>query len=368
MEFLILFSVVALALAMLLTFLEFLFHLEEKEKEKTNSKETNKISTNNYYTYNRGFKTEINNAFFRSKETIEKTQKDVDTNIIKKVEEKNENEITEVKKNEKKIKPKIEPKTEERIKQRIEQNKKINNRLKIENKDIKKEIKEKTEEEEIIECLDEEKTKENLKKLKENRNALKKDVVVITEEEIQKEIENSKGKNELLEIQKIKPKVKNKIIEDDLIEFNFNITGSFLEDIQDNIYYYSVYRFANKLYSGLSDVQIKKEKLLNKKIYETPTYNIRLAYNTDIEFIKEKGNIYDNKAIKVKINGIGTVGYVSKKSNKELTDIIDNNEIKEIIATVSGGKYKIFYSIVVNEFVEKYKIKMLVKYKRGRLV
>ena len=113
--------------------------------------------------------------------------------------------------------------------------------------------------------------------------------------------------------------------------------------------------------------QIKKEKLLNKKIYETPTYNIKLAYNTDIVFIKEKENIYDNKAIKVKINGIGTVGYVSKKSNQELTDIIDNNEIKEIIATVSGGKYKIFYSIVVNEFVEKYKIKILVKYKRGRL-
>lgn len=214
--------------------------------------------------------------------------------------------------------------------------------------------------------MDEEKTKENLKKLKENRNALKKDVVVITEEEIQKEIENSKRKNELLEIQKIKPKVKNKIVEDDLIEFNFNITGSFLEDIQDNIYYYSVYRFANKLYSGLSDVQIKKEKLLNKKIYETPKYNIKLAYNTDITFIKEKENIYDNKAIKVKINGIGTVGYVSKnfkKSNQELADIIDNNEIKEIIATVSGGKYKIFYSIVVNEFVEKYKIKMLIKYK-----
>ena len=265
------------------------------------------------------------------------------------------------------MKKRVEPKTEERIKQRIEQNKKINNRVKIENKDIKEEIKEKTEEEEIIECLDEEKTKENLKKLKENRNALKKDVVVITEEEIQKEIENSKRKNELLEIQKIKPKVKNKIVEDDLIEFNFNITGSFLEDIQDNIYYYSVYRFANKLYSGLSDVQIKKEKLLNKKIYETPTYNIKLAYNTDIVFIKEKENIYDNKAIKVKINGIGTVGYVSKKSNQELADIIDNNEIKEIIATVSGGKYKIFYSIVVNEFVEKYKIKILVKYKRGRL-
>ena len=148
-----------------------------------------------------------------------------------------------------------------------------------------------------------------------------------------------------------------------MIEFNFNITGSFLEDIQDNIYYYSVYRFANKLYSGLSDVQIKKEKLLNKKIYETPKYNIKLAYNTDVVFIKEKENIHDNKAIKVKINGIGTVGYVSKKSNEELANIIDNKEIKEIIATVSGGKYKIFYSIVVNEFVEKYKIKMLIKYK-----
>lgn len=356
MEFLILFSVVALALAMLLTFLEFLFHLEEKKKEKINSKEINKISTNNYYTYNRGFKTEINNSFFRNKETA---QKDVDTNIIKKteerVEEKSENEITELKK--------VEPKTEERIKQRIEQNKKMNNRIKIENEVIKSEEKLKTVEEEIIECLDEEKTKENFKKLKENKNSIKKDVIVITEEEIQKEIENSKDKNELLEIQKIKPKVKNKIVEDDLIEFNFNITGSFLEDIQDNIYYYSVYRFANKLYSGLSDVQIKKEKLLNKKIYETPTYNIKLAYNTDIVFIKEKENIYDNKAIKVKINGIGTVGYVSKKSNEELANIIDNKEIKEIIATVSGGKYKIFYSIVVNEFVEKYKIKMLIKYK-----
>lgn len=361
MEFLILFSVVALALAMLLTFLEFLFHLEEKKKEKINSKEINKISTNSYYSYNRGFKTEINNSFFRNEEIEEKN---IDTNITKKVEERVEEKPIKVKNSiEKKEVKKVEPKTEERIKQRIEQNKKINNRVKIENKDIKEEIKEKTEEEEIIECLDEEKTKENLKKLKENRNALKKDVVVITEEEIQKEIENSKRKNELLEIQKIKPKVKNKIVEDDLIEFNFNITGSFLEDIQDNIYYYSVYRFANKLYSGLSDVQIKKEKLLNKKIYETPTYNIKLAYNTDIVFIKEKENIYDNKAIKVKINGIGTIGYVSKKSNKELADIIDNKEIKEIIATVSGGKYKIFYSIVVNEFVEKYKIKMLVKYK-----
>lgn len=349
MGFLILFSVVALALAMLLTFLEFLFHLEEKKKEKINSKEINKISTNNYYTYNRGFKTEINNAFFRNKETIEK---DIDNNVVNKT---------------KNIKKDIKKNIGKDLKQRVEPNKKINNRVKIENKDIKEEIKEKTEEEEIIECLDEEKTKENLKKLKENRNALKKDVVVITEEEIQKEIENSKDKNELLEIQKIKPKVKKKNIEDDLFEFNFNITGSFLEDIQDNIYFYSVYRFAGNLYSGLTNVQIKKEKLLNKKIYETPTYNIKLAYNTDIVFIKEKENIYDNKAIKVKINGIGTVGYVSKKSNQELADIIDNNEIKEIIATVSGGKYKIFYSIVVNEFVEKYKIKMLVKYKRRRL-
>lgn len=357
MEFLILFSVVALALAMLLTFLEFLFHLEEKKKEKINSKEINKISTNNYYTYNRGFKTEINNAFFRNKETIEK---DIDNNVVNKT----KNIKKDIKQNiGKDLKQRVEPKTEERIKQRIEQNKKINNRVKIENKDIKEEIKEKTEEEEIIECLDEEKTKENFKKLKENKSSLKKDVIVITEEEIQKEIENSKDKNELLEIQKIKPKVKKKNIEDDLSEFNFNITGSFLEDIQDNIYFYSVYRFAGNLYSGLTDVQIKKEKLLNKKIYETPKYNIKLAYNTDVVFIKEKENIYDNKAIKVKINGIGTVGYVSKKSNQELADIIDNNEIKEIIATVSGGKYKIFYSIVVNEFVEKYKIKMLIKYK-----
>lgn len=357
MEFLILFLIVAFVLAMLLTFFEFLFQLEEKEKEKEKkSKETNKISTNSYYSYNRGFKTEINNSFFRNKETA---QKDVDTNIIKKteerVEEKSENEITELKK--------VEPKTEERIKQRIEQNKKMNNRIKIENEVIKSEEKLKTVEEEIIECLDEEKTKENFKKLKENKNSLKKDVIVITEEEIQKEIENSKDKNELLEIQKIKPKVKKKNIEADLFEFNFNITGSFLEDIQDNIYYYSVYRFASNLYSGLTDVQIKNKKLLNKKIYETPKYNIKLAYNTDVVFIKEKENIYDNKAIKVKINGIGTVGYVSKKSNEELANIIDNKEIKEIIATVSGGKYKIFYSIVVNEFVEKYKIKMLIKYK-----
>lgn len=361
MEFLILFSVVALALAMLLTFLEFLFHLEEKKKEKINSKEINKISTNNYYTYNRGFKTEINNAFFRNEEIEEKN---IDTNITKKVEERvEEKPIKDKNSIEKKEVKKVEPKTEERIKQRIEQNKKINNRVKAENEVIENKEKVKTVEEEIIEYLDEEKTKENFKKLKENKNSLKKDVIVITEEEIQKEIENSKDKNELLEIQKIKPKVKKKNIEDDLFEFNFNITGSFLEDIQDNIYYYSVYRFASNLYSGLTDVQIKKEKLLNKKIYETPKYNIKLAYNTDVVFIKEKENIHDNKAIKVKINGIGTVGYVSKKSNEELANIIDNKEIKEIIATVSGGKYKIFYSIVVNEFVEKYKIKMLIKYK-----
>lgn len=324
MGFLILFSVVALALAMLLTFLEFLFHLEEKKKEKINSKEINKISTNNYYTYNRGFKTEINNAFFRNKETIEK---DIDNNVVNKT---------------KNIKKNIKKNIGKDLKQRVEPNKKINNRVKIENKDIKEEIKEKTEEEEIIECLDEEKTKENLKKLKENRNALKKDVVVITEEEIQKEIENSKDKNELLEIQKIKPKVKKKNIEDDLFEFNFNITGSFLEDIQDNIYFYSVYRFAGNLYSGLTNVQIKKEKLLNKKIYETPTYNIKLAYNTDIVFIKEKENIYDNKAIKVKINGIGTVGYVSKKSNQELADIMIIMKLKKLLLLYQGVNIKFF--------------------------
>lgn len=358
MEFLILFLIIALVLAMLLTFLEFLFHLEEKEKK---FKEINKTSPNNYYIYNRGFKTEINNSFFRNEEIEEKN---IDTNITKKVEERVEEKPIKVKNSiEKKEVKKVEPKTEERIKQRIEQNKKINNRVKAENEVIKNKEKVKTVEEKIIEYLDEEKTKENFKKLKEDKNSLKKDVIVITEEEIQKEIEKSKDKNELLEIQKIEPKVKKKNIEDDLSEFNFNITGSFLEDIQDNIYYYSVYRFAGKLYSGLTDVQIKKEKLLNKKIYETPTYNIKLAYNTDITFIKEKENIYDNKAIKVKINGIGTVGYVSKKSNEELANIIDNKEIKEIIATVSGGKYKIFYSIVVNEFVEKYKIKMLIKYK-----
>lgn len=113
MEFLILFSVVALALAMLLTFLEFLFHLEEKKKEKINSKEINKISTNNYYTYNRGFKTEINNAFFRNKETIEK---DIDNNVVNKT----KNIKKDIKENiGKDLKQRVEPKTEERIKQRI---------------------------------------------------------------------------------------------------------------------------------------------------------------------------------------------------------------------------------------------------------
>lgn len=86
------------------------------------------------------------------------------------------------------------------------------------------------------------------------------------------------------------------------------------------------------------------EGMTNKEIeeYGEKVYKYSLMTTEDMDLIKEPDNEFDNKAIKVVVNG-EMVGYIESETNKTIYNYIDNPEysIKKHLSIV-GGPYKEF--------------------------
>lgn len=125
------------------------------------------------------------------------------------------------------------------------------------------------------------------------------------------------------------------------------MAGTFLGGRQANISKFFFKKIEKKeivSYEGLTDSKIKTKENIDIEIYEIPQdYEIKSNYSDGlIKFEKEPENEYDKNAIRVMIKGMGTVGYVPKNINISFAKILENNDIKEITATICGGEYKLW--------------------------
>ena len=136
--------------------------------------------------------------------------------------------------------------------------------------------------------------------------------------------------------------------------FKFEVAGTFLGGRQANILKYFSKKIENKeliLFENLKDSEIKSKKYLDEEIYEIPQ-----------KFEKEPENEYDKNAIRVMIKGMGTVGYVPKNINISFAKILENNDIKEITATICGGEYKLWNGKKLKNDRDDYSVTITINY------
>ena len=149
--------------------------------------------------------------------------------------------------------------------------------------------------------------------------------------------------------------------------FKFEVAGTFLGGRQANILKYFSKKIENKeliLFENLKDSEIKSKKYLDEEIYEIPQdYEIISKYpNGLIKFEKEPENEYDKNAIRVMIKGMGTVGYIPKSINVSFAKILENEEIKEVTATICGGEYKLWNGKKLKRERDNYSITITISY------
>ena len=149
--------------------------------------------------------------------------------------------------------------------------------------------------------------------------------------------------------------------------FKFEVAGTFLGGRQANILKYFSKKIENKeliLFENLKDSEIKTKKYLDEEIYEIPqNYEIKSNMADGlIKFVKEPNNEYDKNAIKVMIKGMGTVGYVPKNINVFFAKILENNEIKEVTATICGGEYKLWNGKRLKNDRDDYSVTITINY------
>ena len=130
--------------------------------------------------------------------------------------------------------------------------------------------------------------------------------------------------------------------------FKFEVAGTLLGGRQANILKYFSKKIENKeliLFENLKDYEI---------ISKYP--------NGLIKFEKEPENEYDKNAIRVMIKGMGTVGYVPKNINVSFAKILENEEIKEVTATICGGEYKLWNGKKLKRERDNYSITITISY------
>jgi len=147
----------------------------------------------------------------------------------------------------------------------------------------------------------------------------------------------------------------------------FQIAGTFLGGRQANISKFFFKKIENKeiiSYEGLTDSKIKTRENIDIEIYEIPQdYEIKSNYSDGlIRFEKEPENEYDKNAIRVIIKGMGTVGYIPKNINISFGKILENEEIKDITANLSGGEYKLWNGKRLESDREDYSVTLTINY------
>ena len=141
----------------------------------------------------------------------------------------------------------------------------------------------------------------------------------------------------------------------------------FLRIRQANISKFFFKKIENKeiiSYEGLTNSEIKTRENIDIEIYEIPQdYEIKSNYSDGlIKFEKEPENEYDKNAIRVIIKGMGTVGYVPKNINISFGKILENKEIKDITANLSGGEYKLWNGKRLESDREDYSVTITISY------
>ena len=147
----------------------------------------------------------------------------------------------------------------------------------------------------------------------------------------------------------------------------FQVAGTFLGGRQANISKFFFKKIENKeiiSYEGLTNSEIKTRENIDIEIYEIPQdYEIKSNYSDGlIKFEKEPENEYDKNAIRVIIKGMGTVGYVPKNINISFGKILENKEIKDITANLSGGEYKLWNGKRLESDREDYSVTITISY------
>lgn len=147
----------------------------------------------------------------------------------------------------------------------------------------------------------------------------------------------------------------------------FQVAGTFLGGRQANINKFFFKKIENKeiiSYEGLTNSEIKTRENIDIEIYEIPQdYEIKSNYSDGlIRFEKEPENEYDKNAIRVIIKGMGTVGYVPKNINISFGKILENKEIKDITANLSGGEYKLWNGKRLESDREDYSVTITISY------
>lgn len=147
----------------------------------------------------------------------------------------------------------------------------------------------------------------------------------------------------------------------------FQVAGTFLGGRQANISKFFLKKIEKKeiiSYEGLTDSKIKTKENIDIEIYEIPQdYEIKSNYSDGlIKFEKEPENEYDKNAIRVMIKGMGTVGYVPKNINISFAKILENNDIKEITATICGGEYKLWNGKKLKNDRDDYSVTITINY------
>ena len=147
----------------------------------------------------------------------------------------------------------------------------------------------------------------------------------------------------------------------------FQVAGTFLGGRQANISKFFFKKIENKeiiSYEGLTNSEIKTRENIDIEIYEIPQdYEIKSNYSDGlIKFEKEPENEYDKNAIRVIIKGMGTVGYIPKNINISFGKILENEEIKDITANLSGGEYKLWNGKRLESDREDYSVTITISY------
>ncbi len=90
------------------------------------------------------------------------------------------------------------------------------------------------------------------------------------------------------------------------------------------------------------DYDLTKTEMIDEALEEERIYEYEFSPN-NVQLIEEPDNQYDPNAIKVIIDGF-LVGYIKKGSCAHVRKLLRSGKIRDISASITGGKYKYLYS------------------------
>lgn len=91
-----------------------------------------------------------------------------------------------------------------------------------------------------------------------------------------------------------------------------------------------------KIYND--DYELNKEEIIDEYLDEECIYEY-VFYPNNVELVPEPDHPYDNKAIKVVVDGYH-IGYIESDSCSHIHNLLNENRIVKMECDIHGGKYK----------------------------